>query len=958
MIITGVFDGPLSGGTPKAVEFYVINNIPDLSIYGFGSANNGNGGGLVEFTFPANAATAGSFLYLSTTTTEFTNYFGFAPHFINSAASINGDDAVELFLNGVAVDVFGDINMDGTGTTWDYEDGWAYRNNSGTPSTSFNTSNWTFSGTNVNDNQTSNASAPTPFPIGTYSHTAILTTQVKFVGTSTTVSEDIGTVTLNLSILNPNANPTAVNVSLATSGSATDGTDFTFTNPTTVTFPANSTSNQTVSLNIIDDAVTEFAETIVLKLSNPTNGATIGSDSIFTITINASDILTPDIVINEIFYNVPSTDSLEFVELYNNEGVAVDLSGYTFSDGVTYTFPNITLNAGEYLVICNNAAAFYNAFGITAYQWTSGSLNNSGEAIEIKDANGLTVDSVYYGTSKPWTDLADGNGNSLALCDPTLDNNNVNNWFPETTFSNLVINGQSVFASPNAPNGAICSTVKHRDIEWITSVDTTTGVVDSLGKTVQIQGFVYGVNLRATGLEFTVIDAMGHGIGVFSASNNYGYTVTEGDYILLKGTVGQFNGLAQLTATSLTFLSGGHTLLDAEVVTDLNEDTESALIQLEDVFIIDPTQWTGTGSGFNVNITNGIDTFIMRIDNMVDLYGMAVPSDTFNVTGIGGQFDNSNPYTSGYQIFPRYVGDIDPYEVTIIPIFYPSYDIASVTTNDVNGVADSLGVKCSLNGIVHGIDMQGGAGLNFTMIDNTGGINVFSATDVSGYVVNQSDKIIVKGTIAQFNGLTQIVVDSLIFVSTGNTISDPAVVTALSEATESEVVVIQNVTLVDVNSWNTTGASFNANFTDGTNTYSVRIDSDVNIAGTTPFDLATSVLNISGIGGQFDNSNPFTEGYQLLPRYSADIEVLDNTKKETWENKIQLFPNPVSEKLYINTTVKVSDVYVYNNLGQLIKTFHDINGFFVMDMQDLISGVYSVQFVNDNEVIIKQVIKQ
>ena len=33
LIITGVIDGPLSGGLPKAVEFFVINNIADLSAY-------------------------------------------------------------------------------------------------------------------------------------------------------------------------------------------------------------------------------------------------------------------------------------------------------------------------------------------------------------------------------------------------------------------------------------------------------------------------------------------------------------------------------------------------------------------------------------------------------------------------------------------------------------------------------------------------------------------------------------------------------------------------------------------------------------------------------------------------------------------------------------------------------------------------------------------------------------
>ena len=41
LIMTGIIDGPLSGGTPKAIEFVALQDIPDLSRYGIGSASNG-----------------------------------------------------------------------------------------------------------------------------------------------------------------------------------------------------------------------------------------------------------------------------------------------------------------------------------------------------------------------------------------------------------------------------------------------------------------------------------------------------------------------------------------------------------------------------------------------------------------------------------------------------------------------------------------------------------------------------------------------------------------------------------------------------------------------------------------------------------------------------------------------------------------------------------------------------
>ena len=93
--IAGAIDGPLSGGTPKAIELEVTADIADLSIFGIGSANNGEGTDGIEFTFPAVAALAGDRIFVATESTNFTAFFGFAPDYINfSVANINGDDAI------------------------------------------------------------------------------------------------------------------------------------------------------------------------------------------------------------------------------------------------------------------------------------------------------------------------------------------------------------------------------------------------------------------------------------------------------------------------------------------------------------------------------------------------------------------------------------------------------------------------------------------------------------------------------------------------------------------------------------------------------------------------------------------------------------------------------------------------------------------------------------------------
>tara|TARA_R110002153_G_scaffold241605_1_gene396734 strand:+ start:11577 stop:16061 length:4485 start_codon:yes stop_codon:yes gene_type:complete len=169
LIITGVVDASLPGGLPKAIEFYAATDIEDLSVFGFGSANNGGGSDGQEYTF-AGSAKKGDYIYIASESTNFEVFFGFAPTGTSGAAGINGDDAIELFKDGVVVDVFGDINIDGSGQPWDYLDGWAYRtSNTGPDGSTFVIENWTFSGINVLDNQATNGSASTPFPTGSFS---------------------------------------------------------------------------------------------------------------------------------------------------------------------------------------------------------------------------------------------------------------------------------------------------------------------------------------------------------------------------------------------------------------------------------------------------------------------------------------------------------------------------------------------------------------------------------------------------------------------------------------------------------------------------------------------------------------------------------------------------------------------------------------------------------------------
>ncbi|MEM6646074.1 MAG: hypothetical protein AAF730_07465 [Bacteroidota bacterium] len=168
LVITGVIDGPLPGGSPKVIELFAPEAVADLAACAIGVANNGGGSDGEEF-FLSGSAQAGDFIYVSSEAVQFQQWFGFGPSFTASAVNLNGDDAVEVFCNGVLLDSFGDANVDGNGEVWEYTDGWAYRrNDTAADGLMFNPGNWTYSGKNALDGDTTNVVSATPFPFGSY----------------------------------------------------------------------------------------------------------------------------------------------------------------------------------------------------------------------------------------------------------------------------------------------------------------------------------------------------------------------------------------------------------------------------------------------------------------------------------------------------------------------------------------------------------------------------------------------------------------------------------------------------------------------------------------------------------------------------------------------------------------------------------------------------------------------
>ena len=136
------------------------------------------------------------------------------------------------------------------------------------------------------------------------------------------------------------------------------------------------------------------------------------------------------VVINEIYYDPPDNTKLtEFVELHNPGATPVSVAGWRLEDGAAFTFPGgATIPAGGYFVAAQNAAAFQAQFGFAPGGVFVGALSSDGERLQLRNASGILVDEVTYGSGFPWPTAAKGAGSSAELIHPSLDNDLGGSW--------------------------------------------------------------------------------------------------------------------------------------------------------------------------------------------------------------------------------------------------------------------------------------------------------------------------------------------------------------------------------------------------------------------------------------------------------------------------------------------------------------------------------------------------
>ena len=829
--------------------------------------------------------------------------------------------------------------------------------------------------------------------------------------------------------------------------------------------------------------------------------------------------LSAQVVISEINYNNPGGDDFEFLELTNAGTAAVDMAGYTFTSGIVYTFPSVTVMPGQYVVLVDDATAFQTAFGGTPLQWDNGTLSNGGESIVLVDAAGTFADSVAYDDGNGWPTAADGDGPSLILCDLSADNNDPANWQASTTGTGVfagVNMDEEIFASPEAANS--CATdpqVGFADTNETVNENVGTvqvGITISIGMgnptnvVIDVDGsstadaadydqtFPLTVTFDGNSADETIffdlpvndddeqestetlvlnISSVDNNGMIFGAAGTYTLTITDNDTPLTNAMVltgvfdaqpggagakgielqvtqdipdasifgvgsanngGGTDGVeftfpaVALTAGTCVHIAADSTLFNAffgfdatfvDGVSNINGDDAIELFENNQVidvfgeidvdgngqpweyldgwayrdnatgpdgstFVLDNWNFSGVDAlenvatnaeaalpfpaceysamppselmanndqaftAFNTPVTINVlsnDDLPNGAASVTIAITMTPANGSVTITGTDLTYTPAQDFCGQDQFVYELTADdgmtssAEVYVDVACPTSFPQRTIADLTTVDADGLPDSIGVTAEISGIVYGVDLQGNDAVQFTVIDATGGIAVFSGNNF-GYTVMEGDEVTLQGAVSQFNGLSQFSPDTIILVSSGNDLVDPADVTTLNESTESELVKLCGLTYV---STTPTGASgINYTVTDGTDEFTIRVDNDTEIFDGLDLSTITQSFCVTGLGGQFDSSIPYTDGYQLLPRYLSDIEVETGTTELDYSGDIAFFPHPLQAVVEIRTALVLEQVTLRNQLGQTVLTQAG-NGR-RLDVSGLPAGLYLLSF--------------
>ncbi|MEX1116056.1 MAG: Ig-like domain-containing protein [Akkermansiaceae bacterium] len=360
----------------------------------------------------------------------------------------------------------------------------------------------------------------------------------------------------------------------------------------------------------------------------------------------------------------------------------------------------------------------------------------------------------------------------------------------------------------------------------------------------------------------------------------------------LRGTVpGDGSGLAAITNATIGSFAGKNIFSSAQadnqsVKLVLNAQLPS--VTLTDVEITVPIDMgaptgvsvTGAGAGVPVSGISGqtvtISGLALTNANLVDVTISGLDTPVTTAASNGSQPFVVKTAKSGGTLTA----------ITTQPVARVIIPIEALRDVDANGVSLDAGAIVA----VEGVCTAGQFYTNNTLAvlqDGNFGITIFRATAVGNPFV-RGKRFAVLGSVGQFNGVTQVTPTSFDNVVDLGSAAEPAPLVisipdllTTPEAYEGRLITVENIArLPGITTWgsaavtNTPVSMQDTALTPNQITILVTNNSGA-------FTPPPAAANITGIFSQNDNSSPFVDTYQLLPRAQADIVPLDSGY-ETW----------------------------------------------------------------------------
>ncbi len=188
--------------------------------------------------------------------------------------------------------------------------------------------------------------------------------------------------------------------------------------------------------------------------------------------------------------------------------------------------------------------------------------------------------------------------------------------------------------------------------------------------TVRVVGVINSGNIQTTNFGYFMQDDSA-GLEIFAYGLAGAPALRPGYRVMVKGFIDFYRGTTEITpqnlATDITLIDTGNVIVAIPLTIGQYkakpEVYESRRIQLT---VVNPlgwgsAQWPAAAASANLNVWDGIDTLVMRIDSDTEVPGSPMPTFPCQVTGVATQYTSSaTVYNNGYQIQPFYNSDFVP----------------------------------------------------------------------------------------------------------------------------------------------------------------------------------------------------------------------------------------------------------------------------------------------------------